>query len=303
MSVDKLVDSAQLDADLTSVADAIRAKGGASGQLAFPADFVTAIGNISGGGSGDVYEWFGAKNATLLHTANYSIAFKDLDGWSSLSPTTSQQYIKYPATTYTATASNNVQYDRYGDGYNGGEKMYFHGCGYVVVCEALSDIRYTSDEETLGVYHSLGRAYSGLYLYAPKPYLSNEQIVYPTDSSAPYYAAANFSSEVNYGRNASNKLTTIGNYGVFLNSAPGVSIGSGGGGGSDYYVNYFAFLTPTANYRYHNTYFPQSVFSLIDADNSTIKVRHKLYRVDADYYFRALAIRSTNAIINRAFDN
>ena len=50
MAVDKLVDSTQLDADLTSVANAIRAKSGGSGQLAFPAGFVSEIGNISGGG-------------------------------------------------------------------------------------------------------------------------------------------------------------------------------------------------------------------------------------------------------------
>ena len=50
MAVDKLVDSAQLDADLTSVADAIRTKGGTSASLAFPAGFVSAIGDISAGG-------------------------------------------------------------------------------------------------------------------------------------------------------------------------------------------------------------------------------------------------------------
>ena len=54
MAVDKLVDSTQLDADLTSVANAIRTKGGTSASLAFPSGFVTAIGNISGGGSGNV---------------------------------------------------------------------------------------------------------------------------------------------------------------------------------------------------------------------------------------------------------
>lgn len=52
MAVDKLVDSTQLDADLTSVANAIRTKGGTSGQLAFPAGFVSAIEAISGGGGG-----------------------------------------------------------------------------------------------------------------------------------------------------------------------------------------------------------------------------------------------------------
>lgn len=51
MAVDKLVDSTQLDADLTSVANAIRTKGGTSSQLAFPNGFVYAVNAIptSGG--------------------------------------------------------------------------------------------------------------------------------------------------------------------------------------------------------------------------------------------------------------
>ena len=50
MALDKLVDSSQLNADLTSIANAIRTKSGTSAQLAFPADFVSAIQAISGGG-------------------------------------------------------------------------------------------------------------------------------------------------------------------------------------------------------------------------------------------------------------
>lgn len=50
MALDKLVDSTQLDADLTSVANAIRAKSGGSSQLAFPAGFVSEISNIPSGG-------------------------------------------------------------------------------------------------------------------------------------------------------------------------------------------------------------------------------------------------------------
>lgn len=59
MAVDKLVDSTQLDADLTSVANAIRTKGGTSASLAFPVDFVSAIGAIpsGGGGGGGDLEW------------------------------------------------------------------------------------------------------------------------------------------------------------------------------------------------------------------------------------------------------
>lgn len=52
MAVDKLVDSTQLDADLTAVANAIRTKGGTSAQIAFPAGFVSAVNAIPTGGGG-----------------------------------------------------------------------------------------------------------------------------------------------------------------------------------------------------------------------------------------------------------
>lgn len=67
MAVDKLVDSAQLDADLSAVADAIRAKGGTSAQLAFPAGFVSAVEAIPTGG--------GAEEAPLN-----DVNFIDYDG-------------------------------------------------------------------------------------------------------------------------------------------------------------------------------------------------------------------------------
>ena len=51
MAIDKLVDSSQLDNNLTLVANAIRTKGGTSASLTFPTDFITAINAISGGGS------------------------------------------------------------------------------------------------------------------------------------------------------------------------------------------------------------------------------------------------------------
>ena len=58
MAFDKIIDSAALDADLTSVADAIRARGGTSGALAFPDGFVSAVEAISAGGGGDTSTLF-----------------------------------------------------------------------------------------------------------------------------------------------------------------------------------------------------------------------------------------------------
>lgn len=48
MAVDKAVDSGLLDAGLTAVADAIRAKSGDDAVMSFPAGFVSAIGGLLG---------------------------------------------------------------------------------------------------------------------------------------------------------------------------------------------------------------------------------------------------------------
>lgn len=53
MAYDKVVDSADLDAGLTAVADAIREKTGKAESLVFPGGFVTAIAEIVTGGSSD----------------------------------------------------------------------------------------------------------------------------------------------------------------------------------------------------------------------------------------------------------
>ena len=53
MAYDKVIDSAKLDADLTTVADAIREKGGTSETLSFPDGFTEAIKAIESGVGGD----------------------------------------------------------------------------------------------------------------------------------------------------------------------------------------------------------------------------------------------------------
>ena len=57
MALDKVVDSAALDAEMTSVANAIRAKTGNTDTLAWPDGFLTAIAGITGGeGAGLAYD-------------------------------------------------------------------------------------------------------------------------------------------------------------------------------------------------------------------------------------------------------
>ncbi len=93
MSVDKLVDSTQLNSDLTSVANAIRTKGGTSASLAFPAGFVTAIGAIPSGGGvswddiADASEPSGDITLTVSSVAKRGFsAFYTTNNWRVFGP-------------------------------------------------------------------------------------------------------------------------------------------------------------------------------------------------------------------------
>lgn len=81
MAVDKLVDSTQLDTDLTSVANAIRTKGGTSAQLAFPAGFVSAVEAIPTGGGGGIFpsEMFTVIPASDTNTITVQSALTRVD--------------------------------------------------------------------------------------------------------------------------------------------------------------------------------------------------------------------------------
>lgn len=108
---DKLVNSTQLDSDLTSVANAIRTKGGTSASLSFPSGFVTAIGNISTGGGSTLI----TKNITANGT--YNASSDNADGYSSV--TVAVPPAPYVTGTFTGTEAGvlSVPLSYTGDGY------------------------------------------------------------------------------------------------------------------------------------------------------------------------------------------
>lgn len=123
MSADKLVDSTQLDADLTSVANAIRTKGGTSASLTFPSDFVSAINAISGGGmtvtdvpnsngTGSVISGEASVLGTKTITANgtYLASDDDADGYSSVTvnvpSSAASSWTKVAETSYQVSTTN-----------------------------------------------------------------------------------------------------------------------------------------------------------------------------------------------------
>lgn len=81
MAYDKVIDSAILDANLTSVADAIRAKGGTNEPLSFPDGFVNAVEGIQAGGEKDTLDAFLRNELTeyesdkVEHIFSYGMAY------------------------------------------------------------------------------------------------------------------------------------------------------------------------------------------------------------------------------------
>ena len=76
MALDKVVDSAALDAGMTAVADAIRAKAGTTEPLAWPDGFATAISEIETGGGGA--SW--VTISETLPNAMYRLGDVNMDG-------------------------------------------------------------------------------------------------------------------------------------------------------------------------------------------------------------------------------
>lgn len=77
MAVYKVVDTEQLEADLTSVANSIRTKGGTTEELSFPNGFTSAILNISGEGSTVVAKEEQTKTLDVVENGTHTITPDD----------------------------------------------------------------------------------------------------------------------------------------------------------------------------------------------------------------------------------
>lgn len=103
MAFDKIIDSAQLESDLTSVAAAIRAKGATADPLSFPAGFVSAVNNIStSSGFGYIVANFPTTATSCTCSSGGTVLEADAAGLAR-----GQFVFKVPAAgTWTVTISN-----------------------------------------------------------------------------------------------------------------------------------------------------------------------------------------------------
>lgn len=167
MAIDKLVDSSQLDNDLTLVANAIRTKGGTSASLTFPGDFVSAINAISGGG--------GSTLITKSITANgtYNASSDSADGYSQVTVNvpTGSGGLTFESGTYEPSADTT------------GEKILFANShseapAFVMMVDATGTADTTTNTNMVFVFYDYYKLYgtgipwsSSAYRYASAFYV------------------------------------------------------------------------------------------------------------------------------------
>lgn len=238
------------DTDMTSVANAIRTKGGTSASLTFPNGFVTAIGNISGGG-GDPWSWMG-KNPTRVYQSNTDTVYFKNTPWVDWECTTTQTQLTATA-TYATQAIDMTNYE-YWLHFQMYEELYYNS--------------YATNKALLN--KCCIDQWSGIVRYA-----SNYTNLSAGTRNANYAVSVVSQSVMDY-YNASGTRTIAYSWGYAL--YPSVQVPTFSSSTST--TPTLTIRTPTYYARCHNSYLTVANAECVNPNTSFYKTKYELYRVD-----------------------
>jgi hypothetical protein len=236
------------DTELTSIANAIRTKGGTAAALEFPTDFVSAIGAIPSGGG--ALDWLG--QGTELVSVIYPVTttyLKDTNfhGWT---PTTSQKTIKAAAeieaitldlSTYDYICRWDVNINLNYSSSNAWEQKIYACVGFTSVYRRPSNYMELTgqlDAYNACTVHTLGQYSKGLNG------ASNDYAWYATSALYGFYATPQVATIMDTSE-------------AFLS---------------------LKFKTPTIICKCTSTYLTTASAQLIDENTSNFKIKGTLYR-------------------------
>jgi hypothetical protein len=235
------------------VANAIRAKSGGSGSLAFPAGFVTEIGNISGGGTSTPDDWLGKEAELFLgpYTLEKTLAETDFATWTP--STTSSVILSAQDLVSSGTVLPDLtQYD------------YMIRMRFDFKAARISGAEAKS---TVDRYIYCGA--TGEFAYpSGLSALNQRKLTGATNNSATSYYFFYYSST-----GVLTATTTA--YGIYASSTPSIS-GSLSNTTGNFTLSYLR--TPPVNARCHNTYFTTARASELDQAASKFKFWTGVYR-------------------------
>lgn len=257
------------DAELTSVANAIRAKGGTSGQLVFPTGFVSAVQSLPQ--MTDPMSWLG-KDVELykdnLYSKEFALTDTDFHGWT---PSTTAKDIVASVTAGTFSAANMSDYE------------------YYIVWESGVDPVYTGTP-TLKAHTLLSRAYQVQQICRrPSTWANIGDDNFNANVCASVYTATflryygTTTGSVTYTWSASYGFyftLTAATFSSTTAESPTVTV-----------------KTPKLSTRCSTTYFSTGNAALIDEDNSKGFITCKIYRVKRNGILRGV-YEGTVSLIN-----
>ena len=247
MSYDAKIDSAQMSSDLTSIANAIRAKSHGVSQLAFPAGFVSEIGNINHG----AIDWMGDNVEFVSEFHRSKVLLKDTGypTWTASKTATSMK----AATTLSTIALDLANY----------EYMVEWLWDITVAHEAGATLKAIPIRQVGTMYQSIYRRPNTLAKMASDTW---DCAYVTTLNSACGYCFY-------YNTSGTSTFTASNSYGLYCsNTAATVPSSSTGNT-----VNLTP-KTPAIYARCSDTYFALGRYGDIDADNTSIIIVGNLYR-------------------------
>lgn len=219
--------------------------------------------------------WFGTVDPTLLYETSYSVALSATN-YADLTPSTTNQYLKHPATSYSTTAANYVIYDRYGSSDNDGESLDFGDYNYMLLNDTYVSTAYTSDESSLGIAHQNVAVNTAVIWIGQRIRSSSGSLIYPTSTKWGTTTALSYTLSGCAYRNASNTFVFA------VTSAYGVGTGvvlPTFQSTSRLVSTYINFRSPYFLIRTHSSYMNANAWEYVDADNTMLYNRQRLYRV------------------------
>lgn len=223
--------------------------------------------------------WFGAIDPEFLHEVSETIKLSDTNWSTFVWESSYAKGLNYPATEYSS-AWHTSEVDRYGVGYHDGERIDFKLYNYMFLAEAFVDFAYTTNENTMAKNHQLIAAKSSVIYLGKDIKVSNSgTITHPTGTTSMNYSSTLtdiFAQKFIIYRRSTNKVSTSSTM-------------------SGLYPewNSNTFPTPNGTYDtpdYIRIYRPywycyglqsldESARALIDAENTKLTYRLRMYRV------------------------
>lgn len=233
--------------ELTSIANAIRAKSGSNSSLTYPTGFINEIGNINTGNN-NTYDGFGV-NPVLVYTYNQSLKLSDTD-WSNITLSSSRQIIVDANTLPDITINeNNYSYLFFLNGY----------------------INYQYTENIYPRMVELNQFSISIRMRVPQ---SSNFSNYSSWNSSTFSAlhVANYKRETSENTYSINGGTV--NAGITINIVH-----------PTWDTTKVSLSTPIIYAMLSSSLFPQNIADIIDTDKTTINYTLKLYQYDKDSQF------------------